>query len=279
MEWLKKILKRKKIDTIDHLYTPLSVAKREIARRSRDPKLQQKVLDYIDGNMLPCLVDGPRALLSRHVASPNYETLFFMELAKIMDLPPTLIEYTQDKFVDKNFCKYHLGRLFVEQGYGRNGGMKMAAHTIIDFNKHRGKKINDIETKWGENFVDFHHRLLHHVLHVHDDHVFDFSEWFQNSCAKSGDDFYSQYLALFVAHGVLFENFLLNEEEYEFTQTRVIPSFKKIEKLFGVKPLIVPIQPPKFERDPYWAYYPHEVSGILAPSINLKPLSAIMKAS
>lgn len=238
------------------LYTPLSVAKEEIKRRSQDEGLKKRVMDFLDGDLLPCLVDGPKAVLARAVASPNFETLYFLDLAETIGLPPVLVEFIEDKFVDKNFCKHHLGKIFIDHGRGKNGGHQVSGHSVIDFYTANGTKIKDINTIWGQSLVDFHHEMLRNFINNKEYAVYDFSTWFRNSIKKSGDYFYLNFLTLFVCHGVLFESFLLNNEEVDFTIKKVIPTIKKIEKIFGFKPIIVPMQPPKYEKDDFWYYYP-----------------------
>jgi hypothetical protein len=43
----------------------------------------------------------------------------------------------------------------------------------------------------------------------------------------------------------------------------VIPSFEKIQNIFGIKPLVVPTVPFEIECDPYLWYYPGEAEKIV----------------
>ena len=63
-------------------------------------------------------------------------------------------------------------------------------------------------------------------------------------------------MALFIQNGILFENYLLNDEEMNFTKQIVIPAFLEIEKHFKFKPLIVRLLPSKSESELYWYWYP-----------------------
>jgi hypothetical protein len=112
-----------------------------------------------------------------------------------------------------------------------------------------------MKTLWGEEFIHFHHNLVNNTVSAAKNKMFDFSKWFERN-TKSSKYYYIKYLALFLFHGILFENFLTNEEEIEFTEKKVLPSFNKIEQMFGLKPLIVPLTPISDENNLYWWCYP-----------------------
>lgn len=83
---------------------------------------------------------------------------------------------------------------------------------------------------------------------------------------KDSKKFYTYYLSLFICHGILFENFSIRGDEEKLTSDVVIPAVKELERIFGVKPLIVPLLPIEDENDPYWSYYPE----ILKNKIKIK---------
>lgn len=95
--------------------------------------------------------------------------------------------------------------------------------------------------------------------------IVDITKWFNDTRYES-EYYYLYYLALFICHGVLFENFLTNKEELEFTKYKVLPSFNKLSEMFGVKPLIVPVVPVEEETDQYWWCFPKEVEKIIKDS-------------
>ena len=82
----------------------------------------------------------------------------------------------------------------------------------------------------------------------------DSSKWCEEN-GKSPKEYYKIFFLLFVTHGVLFENFLLNEEESEFSKNVILPSLEWVMNETGLKPLIVPIDPIDTENDNYWYYY------------------------
>jgi hypothetical protein len=232
--------------SIEDIYTPLPVAKKEIWKRWNNSALQDKVNTFLHNDIPEFLKDKPRSIYWRHLISPNFEFLHFWELSKQIELEPICIEYLSDIFTAKNSCKYHLCKLYFYNGKGRKGGNKISTLKIIDFNAE-GKKLTEIETLWRENLVEFHHRMLRAA--IDDISIYDSSPWFN----------YYYHLVLLICHGVLFENFLMNDEEREFTEKIIIPNFLKVRDVFGVQPLIVRLLPPETETDPYWFYYPESI--------------------
>ena len=66
--------------SVDDIYTPLSVAKKEIWRKWNDKKLRKKVEYFLEGNISEFLKDEPTAYLARHIVSPNFEFSCFFVL-------------------------------------------------------------------------------------------------------------------------------------------------------------------------------------------------------
>jgi hypothetical protein len=253
---LRRGKKKEEKFNIKELYTPLSVAKKEIERRWKDKKLREKVKKFLGGDIPKFLKNDPKAVLVRYIISPNYEFFYFSDLAKTIGLDPLYLEYSNDKLVARNTVKYHLCRNIFYNGSGKKGGEKLSIVKLVDFNKFEGEKLCKVKTVNGKNLVNFHHRAIKNIRPKIINKVFDFSKWFDKKRFISKKYYYLYYLTLFICHGVLFENFLNNKEELSFTEKNVIPSFKKLCKIFGVKPLIVPLEPFKEEAEHQWYYYP-----------------------
>jgi hypothetical protein len=85
------------------------------------------------------------------------------------------------------------------------------------------------------------------------DKVKDISEWLE----KNGNFplFYNKLLSLALRNCIIFENFLLNDEESYITRNVVFPIIKDLETKFGVKPLIVRLLPKDTESGNFWYYY------------------------
>lgn len=259
-----KIEKNKTEDEFDirEIYTPLSVAKKEIWRRWNDPVLRKKVEDFLCGDIPDFLENHPRAYLARHIASPNLELFRFIELSKLAELDPVCPEYSEDRLFAANLDKYHLCKLFFHDGNGKNMGDKISTIKIIDFENSEGKSFNRLKTLWGENFIDFHHRILRHLIPTADNMIEDVSIWIKRKGGKP-QNFYRYFFALFICHGVLFENFLSKDGELYFTKEIVMPTFKEVEKIFGVRPLIVPIEPLDDESFLYWRCYSASIKSLI----------------
>jgi hypothetical protein len=118
-----------------------------------------------------------------------------------------------------------------------------------------GRRISELKTLWGEGFVEFHHEFLHERFpHLRDKHV-DISSWLKES-GSGAKDYYQKFFTLFLKDGILFENFLLDKKELNFTKEIVLPAIINIEKATGKKPLIVALEPTKHEGDKFWNSYP-----------------------
>ncbi len=244
---------------LNDIYTPLEDAKKEIQRRWNDPVLKKKIEKFLEGDIPYFFKKEPRAALVRDVTSPNNEFFYFWDMVKDANIKPIFVEYSIGKFVAKNINKYHLCRMYFHHGMGKKGGGKIECMNVVNFNTMEGKSIKKIKTTWNENFVDFHHGILKKsVPEINIEEIVDFSKWFDKHKRKS-KYLYLHYLALFICHGILFDNFITDNGEKEFTEKKILPSLRALSKKFGIKPLIVPISPLKTENDLYWWFYPGHI--------------------
>lgn len=240
---------------IMELYTPLSVAREEIKKRWKDKELQKKVKAYLGGSVPDPFKENPRAVLSRNIITPNFELFYFLDLAKISKLKPIGLEGSNDKFCTKNSDKVSLAKLsFLKKeskGKGKKAECEKFNTRMIDMMGCDGKKFRDIKTLWGEKLVDFHHRMLDEYGCQVD--LFDDFEWFSQKGKRSNPkQYYENFLALFLCHGILFENFHDQGKEVNFTEDIIIKNFLKIKDIFGMKPLIVPLVPREDEGQLYY---------------------------
>jgi len=243
---------------LQEMYTPLSVAKEEIWRRWNDKELRKKVDEFINNDVPEMFKQAPRTILARHVLSPNFELFRFLELSKLIELKSLCLEYIHDKFVACNIDKYHLCKLFFYHGDGKHGGANISAQKVIEFEQAEGKKINELKTLWGDNLVEFHHKLIQSLQLNSNVDFFDISQHYKRN-GEVAEKYYEYFLALLICYGVLFENYLLDHKMAGFVENILMPNFKKIKKKFGVKPLIVPLVPADDEEHLYWRHYPTNV--------------------
>lgn len=242
----------------DFLYTSIPDALAEMNRRREDKVLVKHVEDYLDNTIPPHLAREAHAVLARHITTPNYELSRFLNVPDSTGLPPLFFEYLHDKLIYKNPFKYYLGKLLFYIGTGKKGGMKLESLAVIDFNSSHGKPISEVSTLWGEPLVDFHHGMFLARYPQFKDHIYDASDWYAVQ-GKVPANYYKKFLALFICHGILFENFLTDAKEIDFTRQIVLPAFAEVWKEFGLKPLVVALEPTHIEEDVFWYSHPHEM--------------------
>lgn len=239
--------------TEDGFYTSLEEAKEEIWRRWNDNALRREVESFL-GEVPSVLSKEPKAVLFRHLMTPNYECIRFFDLARALKLKPLGWEYLEDIFLTINKDKAYLGKMgFMNQPINGNC---VRYSRVIKLNENEKRKFNEIKTLWGENFVDFHHRILSQKITGLQ--LFDASQWYASKGGKA-KEYYQYFIALFLCHGILFENFITDEKEREreFTLLVVKPSIEKIEKRFGLKPLLIQLT---LENDLNERYYPDDMA-------------------
>ncbi len=252
------------------VYTPINQAIIELENRKDDSDIDIKLKKY--GNFIkPELFseDLKYAVLFRQLITPNYEFRRFINLLDPLSniVKPVIFEYHSDKFVSNNEYKTSLGKINFFCGVGKKGGSKIKSVTIIDFNKNGGLKIKDVETLWGQNLIDFHRDLLNKTFKHGEDVIFlEASDWFKKS-GKSAKDYYLNFISLFLKNGILFENFMFNEEEYLFTRDIFLPSFIELIKITGKKPIIVALEPTDIEGDKFWFCHPESSMYIIEDKI------------
>ena len=230
------------------IYTPLEEAKEKIWRRWNDQALKEQVTRFL-GDIPVVFQAGPRACYDRNVISPNNEFIEFLSLSSTTHLKPLGFEYIADKFVSNNMDKYYLGIMPFLKGLNRKNQRIYQYRRIIDHNKFNGESFKNVATIWGENIVDFHHRLISIKLLAIDQ--YDASSWLMLN-GKKASDYYLKFLALFICHGILFDNYDGGEEE-EFDRQVVFPAIGEITKIFHLKPLIVQLLPTGEAYD-LWCY-------------------------
>lgn len=240
------------------MYTIEGVEK-ELMRRWEDVPFRREVEKFIF--KIPAVFSRePRAVLARQIASPNFENHRFTEIVKNMGLKPLRWTYHGDIFSTANKEKVHLGKMAFHKGKDRNGEHVIAYCSIIDFHSSEKMPLREIKTHWGEGFVDFHHRLFMSAFPGQE--TWDITEWLWE-IGKKASEYYLRYMAIYLCHGILFENFLNGGKEKKFTLEIVQPTIEKLKAQFGLKPLIFPLLPFEKEHDPYWMWYP----GSLEPEI------------
>ena len=239
---------------LEKFFTPLEEAVLEIKRRREDKDLIKKVEDFFNTD-IPEHFMGPDPIcyLARHIATPNYETLHFIDIAKSTKLPIVIGLDVKDKFVTNNALKRALGKMPVQKGAARSGDEIIEHFTIIDFATAQGRQLKDIVTKFDQNLVDFHLQLLREVYPTGITLV-DESDWVDRNHRGNILEHYKKMLALLIVHGVMFETY--PPEEYQLVKETPEPAFDFIQEYFGCTPLIYNHISPEAENLRDWNAYP-----------------------
>lgn len=236
-----------------NIYTTLEEAKEEVWKRWNNEALRREVELFV-GDIPEPLRKEPRAWLDRFIATPDNEFLEFLSLADQIELKPLFIESLEDRFYRKNEDKLTLGIMsFLGNGSSDKAGENVRPLRIINDRQAHMKRFKEIKTLWDEGLIDFHHRLF--SLYAPPVEVYDASSWFQAKGPKA-KEYYPYLLALFVCHGVLFENFITDVYELAFLEEVAHPALQKVTREFGLKPLIVPLAPEEDVKRIYWWCYP-----------------------
>lgn len=243
----------------ENIYVSLEEAKEEIWRRWNDKELRKKVEDFLGGDIPEPFKKEPRAVITRQLLTPNMETIYFFERAKMSGLKILSWEFLDDLFTTTNECKAYLAKVVIfKKDLDKNLNLVVVSHkNIIDLTGvNENKKFNEIKTVSGENFVDFHHKLLKLFLQESGSNaeLYDASYWYRAK-KEHANRYYKYLLTFFIAHGILFENFDTYGDEKNFTEDVFIPAFKEVLDYFGVKPLIVTILPEDLVESNHWLYY------------------------
>lgn len=247
------------------MYIPIEEAVVELKRRQGDESLREAVESFLLNDIPASLQnqDDLKAVLFRNIFTPDYELEVFEGIAERFSLSPVLLEYIDDKFVAINEDKYALGKLYFYLGTSASTDTNMFAKKVIDFNEAEGKQMKDLVTLSGEGLVDFHHRMLGLFNPEALSRIEDVSVWLHEH-GGTAKEYYKQFLALFIRHGILLDNFRTEGVEAGFSERVFGPAFDMVEQNFGLKPLICALQDPSDENNPkWWGYDKSKMSGIL----------------
>jgi len=230
---------------------------KELQARADNKELEEKLNEYWDLHRIPDIDffhNGPYAVLSRSVTSPNTEQKHFLEFARKHHLTPIILEY-DGKLVTRNLEKLHLCKMhFYSNKDGQEYGHP-AKVCVVDTNAYQGKNMSQILTYQNSSLLDFHRGLFSKHADAAGCNVYNFTEWF-NKARIIGPNYYFYFLLIFMKNAVLFDNYTLSDpEESEFVETKILPSIRQLKEIFGLRPLIFPLVPIETEMDMRWLSY------------------------
>ncbi len=225
------------------IHTSLDDAVHQINVRRRDFGLIKEIEAFL-GNDIPehFKLQKPIFYLSRHLATPDYETLLFARQVKPYNLPVIIGEDTTDILNSRNALKRNLMKMPVMTGHSKDGSAIMQHHRIGDLNEQQGKRLDEVTLLNGGSLVEFHHALGDKLLPKYVMRA-DESMWVSKHGRGKLSEIYENILALLITHGIMLEFY--EYDEADFIQEIVLPAFKKNKARFGYSPLIAPLQQPQ----------------------------------
>jgi hypothetical protein len=242
---------------VDSLYISLTDAVGQLRDRRANARLCAAVNEFHRPLPPTFLPSRPFGALGRYILTPSLEFDLFLQRSRSAELIPLYFEFKKDIFLARNPDKYRLLRpsFFIRLNCSR-------VVKLVDFNRGvEMQALASIKTKAGTPLPEFHHSLFKEAYPDLDFPAVDFSDWRKHTPPDEPN--YLRFLAIFVCHGILFENYLATDDsELRFVRERVAPAFDEIERRFGVKPLIVRLLPLETEASEYWRQLP----GRLFPS-------------
>ena len=239
---------------LDNIYVSLDVARAALEERRKDSALLKRIETLVGADFIPEFKTGPKGVLWKYLLSPDNGFSFFLHQCAYVKVAPLVLEYLGDMFITINEEKKGLGRLRLTLPDGSRQVID-----IMDFPPNQRKRMDEVMLKTGESLADLHHRLL--SISGYQTGLRDQTGW-AHAIGRPAD-YYDKYLAHFIAHGVLFESYLTDdpdEREVAFTREVVAPAMDRLEKEFGLRPLIVRLFPEQQDEDEdfyWWSYPPH----------------------
>lgn len=247
--------------TKDIVLSPLHAVK-ELRNRAQNPELRRRVEEYLGNDIPEYAQQGLFLCATRYIVSANFETLRFLNLSEPLSLPVVLTEDVQDIFIPQNVVKKALCKLPIHKRITNNAGILHEQYeykSIVDINTMQGRPFRDIQTYWGESLTSFHHRILESTLRRRVS-IYDDAEWINRNGRRDPLALYKRFLALFLVHGVYFEDYSMkDQDEVSFYEGVVLPAFNFVTEFFGVTPLIARLVPDKGESEVFWNSYPNSI--------------------
>jgi hypothetical protein len=248
-------------------FTALETALIEVKKRRQDSDLMGAVEAFLDGDIpLHFKKTDPIFYLSRYIATPNYEALFFLDLGKKYQLPTVISQDSKGMFVSNNELKRSLGKMPVTKGMSSRADEIVENFTIIDFSEAQGKSFNNIETLTNVPIIDFHNSLFTLIPPYDVVEIYDEADWIDRNYRDNLVKHYERVLALFIAHGIMMESYL--DSESKFVEDVLLPAFTTTQNRFGLRPLIVELIDKNLEMTRNWNGYPSVLYQFIKNQLN-----------
>lgn len=232
----------------DEVYIPLENLR---ASAATVPLSSLKILP----ESLSRYISGPTAIFARHVASPNYEMLWFIRLARRHGFNPLVIEHASDRFTRHNPAKRALVSIPIVTGRSRNGQPILRRQSILDPAAAEGQRLDEIITQTGEPLLGYHHRKLAKLLGTDTPNVTDLREVISPSTIDPAS-YYQEFFAMLSGHLVLLEDFVADDQTAKFFQNIIEPAWRSAISRTGRRPQIARLTPGRRAASALWVAYP-----------------------
>lgn len=245
------------LPNVSKILTSLPEAIEESRRRRLNTDLVYSVSEFLQDDVPPHFISRePLLYLSRHLATPNFETLHAIQIARNNNVDLVIGEDPEDKFASNNFLKKSLGKISIVTGQAKNGDPIIENKTVVDFNTYSGLPFNKVVTNNNTLLTDLHSGLMQKYVDS-DVVIVNESHWVKTH--HNGDllEYYKVFLSLMLVHGIMLEFYAV--EDFEFVEEVLTPAFNFVENKFGFKPLICALLEPEQEFQKNWLAYPAEV--------------------
>lgn len=255
---LKKLQSRKYLRLLEEVHTNLDDCVTIINQRRQDTGLINEIEKYLD-NDIPnhFSYNTPIFYLSRYLATPDYETLFFIEQVKKYNYPIVIGEDCKDKITSHSTLKRNLLKMPIVVGESKNGKGIIRYHRVGDLNSEQGKAFDEAQLLNGKSLLQLHHHLAKQLF-PKNVLIVDESTWVNRHSRGELVELYEQMLALLIVHGVMLE--VYEPQEVDFLEEVVAPAMKKTEARFGHKPLLAPLSQKSSIKIKDYNSYPQIVS-------------------
>ena len=220
----------------------------ELNRRRKDRALMRSIREYLGELPAGWPPDKPIATLNRYMATARVEDIAFSYAARSIGMRPFWPKYLSEKYTATNAEKVSCLRPRVQRPK-----LQTRRSWLVDDQRHWVNSPLGSISVGDLSLQELHQQARRKVLDDDvADNVFDISDWNQSQAirfgAKPGESrlapyYYHGVMGLYIAHGILFEDFDGGPNEgnglKEFVDATVIPAIKSVTAAFGLEPLIV----------------------------------------
>lgn len=243
------------------IHTGLDAAVLEIKKRRQDTRLFTEVKQFLNSDIPPHFENRePIFYMSRYIATPDYETLQFIDAVKKYNLPIIIGEDTTDIFTSHSELKRNLVKMPIVTGTAKDGTGIVEYLSLADFNTEQGKQLRDVRTAMGLSLPTIHRTLVRNMLPSNIS-IVDESAWVDRHSRGKLVSLYESLLSLLIVHGIMLEYYELKETS--FISSVVYPAYVATHKRFGLTPLIAPMHPKPPKKHVHVNSYPASVKKYL----------------